>query len=231
MSSEIAKLALRFQKMMFPTVHVLVPKVLFTYLVSSVLREHGDPADANRELFKHGVWSGSTALLHLSSPSALRSLWPKDGRAEGVQRFIEVYGQAAWNIFAGYLPRVSTEAVDKRGFVWALIEENPDKAAFYKVATPEGVDPLYFIAGAYEGATLTAFRLLEVEREWYSMWRPVKGGIAGFYARKTLQVAEVVNYATRRNPSFFELVKWGDSALFAAELLGYEVPSEEAVQR
>lgn len=224
MSSEIAKLALRLQKMLVPTVHVLVPKVLFTYMVSTIVREQGKAESVNRELFRQGVWSGSTALLNLTSPSALRGLWPKEGHVKGVQRFIEVYGSAAWNIFAGYLPRVATEAVDERGFVWARIVENPEKDAFYKVTTPEGVNTLYFIAGAYEGATLTAFRVLGVEREWYSMWRPTRDGIAGYYARNTLQPAEVKGYVSQREPAFFSLVKWEDSVAFASELIGYEIP-------
>jgi len=221
--SEIYKIALRLQKAFAPTVHVLVAKVLFTYMVTTIVRERKDPKAVNTELFRQGLWSGSLAMLNLAPVDSLKRLWKPD--PGGVARFIEVFGSAAWHIFAGHMPGLRTEVLDKRGVVWVEVEEVPGKDAFYKVEAPEGVDTLYFVAGAYEGATQTAYRLLGVEEQWLSLWRPLEGrGICGFYARRDLDLKEVEEAVKRKKPGFFDLISWNDSASMLEETLGISIP-------
>ncbi len=221
--SEVYKLVLRLQKAFTPTVHVLVAKVLFAYMVSRIARERGDPRAVNTELFRQGVWGGSLAMLNLAPVDSLRRLWKPD--PGGVKRFIEVFGSAAWHIFAGHVPSLRTEVLDRRGIVWAEVEEVPGRDAFYKVEAPEGVNTFYFVAGAYEGATQTAYRLLGVEEQWVSMWRPLEGrGICGFYARRDLDPREVEEVVRNRKPEFFDLISWNDSAAMLEETLGFSIP-------
>jgi hypothetical protein len=221
--SEVYKIAFRLQKAFTPTVHVLVAKVLFTYMVTTVVRERRDPRAVNAELFRQGIWGGSLALLNLAPADTLRRLWKPE--PSGVAKFIEVLSSAAWYIFAGHMPSVRTEVLDERGIVWVEVEEAPGKDAFYKVEVPEGVNTLYFVAGAYEGATQTAYRLLGVEGQWLSMWRPLDtGGICGFHARRDLDPREVIEAAKRKRGSFFDLISWNDSASMLEEVLGVSIP-------
>lgn len=225
MSAEIARFLLRFQKMFQPTVHVLVPQVLFTYMVSDISRKNPSPSLANKELFRIGVWSGSIAILKLAKPSDLASFWPKSFDAEKLSNFFRVFGSAAWYIFAGHMPKISIEKKSEK-ILWLELRENPGKEAFYKIEVPEGINVWFFLAGAYEGATLTAFRMLGEEENYLTMWRPLKSGdgIVGYYASREINPGEIARICIDSNADFFSIVSWEDSSLFAEQLLGLKIP-------
>jgi hypothetical protein len=224
-SVEIAKALVRLRKMLQPTVHVLVPQVLFSYLISTVTRERRSPQEVNRELFRLGVWGGSLAMLKLAKPEELARFWPKSFDAGKLGGHIKLFGSAAWYIFAGHMPAIRTEARAPK-LVWVNLEESPGKDAFYKVETPEGVSVWYFLAGAYEGATLTSFRMLGEEERFLAMWRPLPGrnGLEGYYALREVGSAEIARACVEADPEFFSVVSWEDSARFAEELLGVKIP-------
>ncbi len=224
MSSAVLRFMVRLQKMYAPTVHVLVAKSLFAYMLERLLKEHREPEAVNRGLFREGVWVGSLAITKLASPAQLKRFRPGPD-LERTRRGVELYGAAAWYIFAGHVPSVRTEVADREGVIWIEIREDASKDAFYKIVVPEGVNTLYFVAGAYEGATATAFRLVGVEGEWFNMWRPLGGGgICGFYAPQSLAPSRVAEVVRSRSPEFFRVVSWDDSARFLRELINFEIP-------
>jgi hypothetical protein len=225
MSAEIARFLLRFQKMFQPTVHVLVPQVLFTYMVSDISQKSPSPSLANKELFRIGVWSGSIAMLKLAKPGDLASFWPKSFDAEKLSNFVRIFGSAAWYLFAGHLPKISTEKKLEK-VLWIELREISGKESFYKIEVPEGINVWFFLAGAYEGATLTAFRMLGEEENYLSMWRPLESGdgIEGYYASREINPNDIARICIDSNVDFFNIVSWEDSSLFAEQLLGLKIP-------
>lgn len=224
MSFELAKLALRLQKTSAPTVHVLVPKFLLAHTLAQIVRERGEPAAVNKELFRLGILLGSLAVTKLASPASLRRFWPPKADAVRVAKFVKLLGGAAWWTLAGHIPSVKADAVDRRGLVWAEVREAPRRDAFYKIAAPQGVNVLFLMAGAYEGVVQEAFRAMNVEGEWHSFWRPLGGeGVCGFCAHRSVPAAEVIEAAEARREDFFKTVSWSDSAVYLEELLGARV--------
>jgi hypothetical protein len=224
-SVEIAKALVRLRKMLQPTVHVLVPQVLFSYLISTVTRERRSPQEVNRELFRIGVWTGSLAMLKLAKPSDIARFLPDTFDADIIGDGIKLVGSAAWYIFAGHMPTIKTE-IKAPKFLWINLMESPGKDAFYKIETAEGVNVWYFLAGAYEGAALTAFRMLRKEELYLAMWRPLPSGngLEGYYALREVGSAEIARACVDADPEFFSVVSWEDSARFAEELLGVKIP-------
>ncbi|ABL78598.1 hypothetical protein Tpen_1200 [Thermofilum pendens Hrk 5] len=226
MATEIARILMRIQKHFAPTVHVLVPQMLFAYMVSSVAREVSSPSEVNKALFRNGVWSGTIAMTRMAKPEDLSALWPRRFDPGKLAGFVKVFGEGAWYIFAGHLPRLNAKPVAD-GVLWITIEEGEGKEAFYSIEVPEGVNVFYFLAGAYEGATQTAFRMLGEEERWISMWRPLPGGrgIHGFYALREIGAERIVEAAINADRDFFSTVSWEDSSRFAEELLGVKFPA------
>lgn len=221
MSREMAKLAFRLQKAFAPTVHVLLPKVLFTSLVAQLVKESGDSLSACRELFKRGVQAGSLAVTSLASAASLKRFWPDKDDPRSVASYAELVCEAFWQIFVGHKPRVKASVLDERGLVWVEIEAAGD--AFYNVVAPPGVNTLYFVAGMLEGAFETMFSIIGVEREWRSMWRTLDSrGVCGFIAGRGVPQPVAERLVEARQPSFFRLIDWGQSVAIAEEMFGIE---------
>lgn len=224
MSRELAKLAFRLQKAFAPTVHVLLPKILFTIMVSQIAKGEEDAISACRELFKQGVWAGSIAVANLASSASLRRFWPEKPDPRAVADYAEVFGRALWQIFVGHAPRVKTAVLDERGLAWVEFEEAGGDA-FYKIIAPADVNTAFFVAGMLEGAFQTAFRVVEAEAEWFSMWRPLDGeGVCGFLANRSLSTTEIERAVESKKPGFFRVVDWEQSLALAKDLLGAGVP-------
>jgi hypothetical protein len=225
MATEIAGMFLRLQKMFQPTVHVFVPQMLFSYMVSTVVKERPSPTEANRELFRLGLWGGSVAMLKFSKTINPKDIWPKSFDVGKFTSYAKLNHGGAWYLFAGHMPEINVEARGQK-FIWITLRELPGKETFYKIETPEGVDVWYFLAGSYEGAALTLLRLVGEEEKYFTMWRPLpsRDGIEGFYAIRDLGPAEVIRTCNDLDPGFFKLVSWEDSAKFAEELFGIKIP-------
>jgi hypothetical protein len=194
-------------------------------MVSDIFQKNPSPSLANKELFRIGVWSGSIAMLKLAKPGDLASFWPKSFDAEKLSTFVRVFGSAAWYLFAGHMPKISTgKKLEK--VLWIELREISGKESFYKIEVPEGINVWFFLAGAYEGATLTAFRMLGEEENYLSMWRPLKSGdgIEGYYASREINANDIARICIDSNVDFFSIVSWEDSSLFAEQLLGLKIP-------
>lgn len=225
MSRELAKLAFRLQKAFAPSVHVLVPKILFTMVVSQIAKDKEDAISACRELFKQGVWAGSIAATHLASSASLKRFWPEKPDPRAVADYTEVLGCALWQIFVGRTPRARTAVLDEKGLAWVEFEEAPGEDAFYKIIAPSDVNTVFFVAGMLEGAFQTVFRIVEAEAEWFSMWRPLDGeGVCGFLAKRSLSPTDVEREIESRRPGFFRIVDWGQSLALARDLIGSTIP-------
>jgi hypothetical protein len=194
-------------------------------MVSDISQKNPSPSLANKELFRIGVWSGSIAMLKLAKPGDLASFWPKSFDAEKLSTFVRVFGSATWYLFAGHMPKVSTEKKLEK-VLWIELREISGKESFYKIEVPEGIDVWFFLAGAYEGATLTAFRMLGEEENYLSMWRPLKSGdgIEGYYASREINANDIARICIDSNVDFFSIVSWEDSSSFAEQLLGLKIP-------
>ena len=167
MAAEIASLLSRIQKAFQPTVHVLVPQMLFSYMISKVVKEHPSPVEANKELFKLGLWGGSVALLEFSKSIDLKKIWPKSFDFNKFSSYAKIADRGAWYLFAGHMPKINIEASGSK-LIWVTLREDPRKEAFYKIEVPEGVSVWYFLAGSYEGSVLTLLRLVGEEEKYFT---------------------------------------------------------------
>ncbi|MEM0459710.1 MAG: hypothetical protein QXZ31_07550 [Thermofilaceae archaeon] len=229
MSRELAKLGFKLQKAFAPSVHIIVPKILFTLVVKEVVKEKGDEVSACKELFRQGVWAGSLAVTNLASLASLMKFWPGKDDPHGVAGYAEMIGGAFWRLFVGHGPRVKTEVLDDKGLVWAEVTEAPGADAFYKVIAPAGVDTLFFVSGMYEGAFQTILNLVGAAGGWIAMWRPLGSrGVCGFLGKLDLPPSEAAKLIEAKCPSFFRIIDWDQSVAFTNELLGVEAKRERS---
>ena len=228
MKDRLVYLAARLRKSLgAPTVHAMVPRLLLSVLVAELRRRLPDAAAVNRELHRYGFWMGDRFMAVMAKKSDLELVFPRDGRPRGMADGMRVYGAVAWYLFAGHFPEMEVRVVELEGgsAVSGVIrvEEGRDYI-FTRVLSVEGVNPFYVASGAYEAATMLAFRMLELEDRWWTLWRPLgRGGIAGYYVERGVPVEELAAYAEEEHPGFFGDVPVEVTLRLFKEYLGVEV--------
>jgi len=200
----------------------LVPKIFFAHVVAEVTARCTSPQEVNRELFKLGVSAGDLVAVVTAVPTHLKRMWPSGGEASKVVGFSRWVFSSAWHTITGRPPTVRAEVLGD-GLVWIELEEKPGEDAFYKIVVPEGVNPLYFAAGALEGCAQAFMRALGVD--WFSFWRPLgRRGARGFLSVSAKVGEEVASTIVSRAPDFFADITWEDSVKALDEALGARVP-------
>jgi len=200
----------------------LVPKILFAHVVAEVTARCASPQEVNRELFKLGVSAGDLVAVVTAAPTHLKRIWPSGGEASKVAGFSKWVFSSAWLTLTGRIPTAKAEVLSD-GLVWVKLEEKPGEDAFYNIAVPEGVNPLYFAAGALEGCAQVVLRVLGAD--WFSFWRPLgRRGACGFLSSSAKAAEEVASAIASRAPDFFEDATWEDSVKALDEALGARVP-------
>lgn len=216
----------RFQKALgTPTVHVIIPRLLLALLVAETRRRIEDPVQLNRELHKYGVWVGSRCMATIAKRKDLEKVHPKDQNPKGTAFGMSVYSKIAWYIFAGHFPRVETEIIklDRGHMIKAVLTPDPNKDHIFKgVVSVRGVDTMYLASGAYEAATTFAFKVLEIEKLWVALWRPLQDreGLVGYYIWHEAPFDQAVEKIKSGYPGFFNTVSLEDSSSFLKEYLG-----------
>ena len=220
-------LALRMQKSLkTPTSHIIIPRLLLSLLIAELRNRITDPREVNRELHKLGVWVGSRCMAVLAKRKDLEKVHPRDQNPEGTARGLSVYAKAAWYLFAGHFPTIETKIIElEKGFlIRGVLKPDPGKDHIFKgIVSPTGISSLYLAAGAYEAATSFAFKTLEIDNLWFSLWRPREEGLVGFYIWHEAPLNLAVEEIKREYPDFFDVVSLEDSDRFLKEYLGVRI--------
>lgn len=215
-------LAFRLGRALAPVPRTLVPKVLFAHVVAEVAARCASPAEVNRELHRLGIGAGDIVAVTQATLTLLNRAWPPDGDPRRVAEFSKLVFPDAWLALGDREPEARVE-VAEGGLVWVELGEGPGGDALYKIATPEGVNPLYFAAGVLEGCAQVI--LGAVGSGWFSFWRPLgQAGVCGFLSSSARPAEEVARAVGARAPNFFRDVSWEDSAKALDEVLGARVP-------
>ena len=218
----MSRLAFKLGRAMSPAARCLVPKILFAHVVAEVTARCASPREVNRELFKLGVGAGDLVAVVTAAPTHLKRMWPSGGEASRVAGFSKWVFSSAWLTLTGRPPTVKAEVSGDR-LVWVELEERPGEDVFYKIVVPEGVNPLYFAAGALEGCAQAVLRVLGAD--WFSFWRPLgRRGARGFLSSSAKAAEEVASAIVSRAPDFFADVTWEDSVKALDEALGARAP-------
>lgn len=190
-------------------VSIVVPEIFFAYIVRDMWSKYRDPEVVNRELYRMGAWVGPQALYRLADPASLERLFPADGNLEGVANYMELMAAIAFEVYCAVKPTVTVQIVEKdEKVVYGVLEMPEGEDSFFtEIDAPEGVNPLFFVAGAYDTATQAAFAAMERAKGFYGFWRP-KGerAMAGFYIPPRAEFEKALKTIEEVEPKFFKTI-------------------------